>query len=213
MLPGNQKYDQTALRVGLTGGIASGKTVVADMFAELGVAVIDTDIIARTVVQPGEPALEEIRQQFGQQVINRRGGLDRRAMRRLVFSDREKRLQLEAIVHPRIQQETIRQAEARNGPYQMIVVPLLVESPLRSIVDRILVVDCDEETQLERLMLRDTESEKQARRILATQTSRKERLSIADDLVRNDGDLTATRDQVETLHEAYLNLARTKAGR
>ena len=95
----------------------------------------------------------------------------------------------------------------------MIVVPLLVESPLRSIDDRILVVDCDEETQLERLMLRDTESEKQARRILATQTSRKERLSIADDLVRNDGDLTATRDQVETLHEAYLNLARTKAGR
>ena len=146
------------LRIGLTGGIASGKTTVANMFADLDVPVIDTDIIARQVVQPGEPALQEIRECFGDTVIDESGNLDRRAMRKLIFSDDNLRLQLEGILHPTIGAETRIQSDAANGPYQLIVVPLLVGSPLLQFVDRVLVVDCDEETQIQRLLARDTET-------------------------------------------------------
>lgn len=200
------------MRVGLTGGIASGKTVVAEMFKDLGVAIIDTDVIARAVVQPGEPALEEIRQQFGDQFIDPHGALDRTAMRRFVFSDDAMRRRLEAILHPRIQQETMQQARAAGGPYQVIVVPLLAESPLKRFVDRILVVDCAEDTQIERLIARDVESEPQASRILAAQARREERLAIADDVIQNDGELGDTRAQVERLHLDYLKLARSMQG-
>jgi len=197
-----QSYD-APLRIGLTGGIASGKSTVAEMFAELGAAVIDTDIIAREVVMPGEQALEEIRQAFGESVIDGQGKLDRAAMRRLVFADENARRQLEAILHPRIQQETRRQSDEAGGEYQIVVIPLLVESSLRSQLDRILVVDCDEDTQISRLLARDAESEAQARRILAAQTSRDDRLAIADDVISNDGDLSDTRRQVEALHRNY----------
>ena len=196
-----------SLRIGLTGGIASGKTTVADMFAELGVAVIDTDVIAREVVMPGEPALEEIRQQFGDDAIDADGTLDRTAMRQRIFADADARAKLEAIVHPRIRAATLEQAENASGLYQLIVVPLLVESPLRDFVDRVLVVDCEEETQIQRLLQRDTESEEQARRILAAQASRSERLAIADDVLSNNGSLDRTRTQVRHLHENYLELA------
>ena len=192
------------LRVGLTGGIASGKSVVADMFAELGAAVIDTDVIAREVVMPGRPALDEIREAFGDAAFASDGSLDREAMRRQIFADDASREQLEAILHPRIQRETIRQAEAAGGDYQIIVVPLLVESSLRAFVDRVLVVDCSEETQIGRLLARDAESIQRARRILAAQASREERLAIADDVIHNDSDLDATRRQVQALHEKYL---------
>ncbi len=195
------------LRIGLTGGIASGKTEVANMFAEMGAAIIDTDLIARAIVQPGEPALEQLRQEFGDQIIQVSGDLDRAALRQIVFSDVEKRIKLEQILHPLIQQETIRQAEFATGDYQLIVVPLLVESPLRDFVDRILVVDCAEATQVKRLISRDSESEAQARRILAAQASREERLAIADDIVRNDGSLAETRQQVENLHTIYRQLS------
>jgi dephospho-CoA kinase len=196
------------LRVGLTGGIASGKSTVADMFAELGVAVIDTDIIAREVVVPGQPALEEIRQAFGESMIEDDGTLDRNAMRRLVFRDPDARRRLEAILHPRIQQETKRQSDEACGAYQIIAIPLLVESSLKSFVDRILVVDCDENTQIRRLLARDAESEDQARRILAAQSSREERLAIADDVVHNVGTLADTERQVKALHQRYLGLKR-----
>jgi len=195
------------LRIGLTGGIASGKSTVADMFAAHGIPIIDTDVIARQVVTPGQPALDEIRRFFGDAVFDEDGSLDRAAMRKLIFADSGRRRQLESILHPRIQQETIRQADAANGDYQVIVVPLLTESRLRDAVDRILVVDCDQKTQIQRLLARDAESEPQARRILATQASRDERLAIADDVINNDADLASTRSQVDKLHQAYLALA------
>lgn len=196
------------LRIGLTGGIASGKTTVTDTFRELGAAVIDTDVIAREVVEPGEPALDEIRHEFGDGVIDDDGRLNRSAMRRIVFTDDHARARLESILHPRIRAATLDQADAAGGDYQIIVVPLLVDSPLKALVDRIVVVDCDENTQIQRLMARDAESEGQARRILAAQAGREERLAIADDIVRNDGDLSATLKQVQALHRKYLNLSR-----
>jgi dephospho-CoA kinase len=199
------------LRIGLTGGIASGKSTVADMFAELGVPVIDTDVIARDVVRPGGPALEEIREAFGDGVIAADGTLDRPAMRAIVFSDDAARRQLEAILHPRIGEATRQQADAAGGDYQVIVVPLLVGSALRAFVDRVLVVDCDEETQVSRLLARDAESEDRARRMLAAQSSRDERLAIADDIVTNDGDLDETREQVLALHRRYLQEAAARS--
>jgi dephospho-CoA kinase len=195
------------LRVGLTGGVASGKSTVAAMFARLGAEIIDTDVIAREVVAPGQPALDEIRRVFGAELIDASGALDRRAMRRLVFDDAEKRRQLEAILHPRIRAETMRRSANGTGPYQLIVVPLLAESPLRDFVDLVLVVDSEETQQIQRLMARDAESEQQAQRMLAAQTSREARLAIADDVIRNDGDIDATRRQVEALHKRYSSRA------
>lgn len=194
------------LRIGLTGGIASGKSTVADMFAELGATIIDTDVIAREVVAPGQPALDEIAAAFGKSIIDDDGYLDRGALRRLVFADDAARKRLETIVHPRIQDEARRQSCQAGGAYQIIVVPLLVESPLKEFVDRILVVDCDEETQIRRLTARDAESEDQARRMLGAQSSREERLAMADDVIRNDDNLASTLDQVTELHEIYRSL-------
>lgn len=194
-------------RVGLTGGIASGKSVVADMFADLGVPIIDTDVIAREVVEPGQPALEEIRERFGEHMLDASGNLDRMAMRKEIFANEQSRSDLETILHPRIGAETRRQADAADGDYQIIVVPLLVSSPLRHFVDRVLVVDCDPNTQIQRLLARDTETEEQARKILAAQTSREERLAIADDVIRNDGDLEQLRERVIELANRYSELA------
>jgi dephospho-CoA kinase len=195
------------LRVGLTGGIASGKSTVADMFAELGTPVIDTDVIAREIVEPGQPALEEIRESFGADVITEDGRLDRAEMRRRVFADEHARRRLEAILHPRIRDNAMRQAEVAGGDYQLIVVPLLAESPMRHAMDRILVVDCDVDVQVARLLERDAETEEQARRIIEAQASREQRLAIADDVIRNDGPLAETRRQVEQLHSRYLDLS------
>ena len=206
MTAAKRNKSHTPLRIGLTGGIASGKSTVAELFSGLGVSVIDTDIIAREVVLPGQPALAEIRDAFGDAVIED-GVLNRAAMRQQIFADNDTRRRLEAILHPRIRQETIKQANASGGDYQLIVVPLLTESPLRDYVDRILVVDCDEETQIERLLARDAETEDQARRILATQASRDERLAIADDVIHNDTSIEATSSQVSALHDTYLRLA------
>ena len=194
-------------RIGLTGGIASGKSTVADMFAELGATIIDTDVIAREVVRAGEPALGEIRERFGDSVIDDAGNLDRAALRKLIFADDDARLDLEKILHPRIGLETRRQADAASGPYQIIVVPLLVGSPLLQFIERVLVVDCDEETQIQRLLSRDAETAEQARKILAAQASREARLAIADDVISNDQDLDKTLQQVVLLDRKYLDLA------
>ncbi len=206
MIAAKRKKSHTPLRIGLTGGIASGKSTVAELFSGLGVPVIDTDIIAREVVLPGQPALAEIRDAFGDTVFED-GVLNRAAMRQQIFSDNDVKRRLEAILHPRIRQETIEQANASGGDYQLIVVPLLTESPLRDYVDRILVVDCDVETQIARLLARDAETEDQARRILATQASRDERLAIADDVIHNDTSIEAMSSQVSALHDTYLRLA------
>lgn len=199
--------ENNILRIGLTGGIASGKSTVADFFAALGVPVIDTDVIAREIVKPGEPALDEIRFAFGDDVINADGSLDRTQLRKIVFADDALRARLESILHPRIRAVALQQASLTSEPYVIIVVPLLFESPMKDAMNRILVVDCDEETQLQRLTTRDQESEEQARRIIAAQASRAERLSIADDVITNENNLADTRSAVRSLHEYYLSLA------
>ena len=196
--------------VGLTGGIASGKSTIADRFAELGANVIDTDVIAREVVDVGQPALREIEREFGDAVIAADGSLDRQAMRRIIFSDDDARQRLEAILHPRIRKRALELAASGTGAYQLLVVPLLTASPLRTEVDRVIVVDCDENDQIRRLMTRDGESEGGARRILAAQASRDERLAIADDVILNEGSIEHALRQVDALHERLLELARSK---
>jgi len=195
------------LRIGLTGGIASGKSTVADLFADKGIPVIDTDLIAREVVEPGKPALDEIRESFGDEVIRDDGILDRAAMRRIVFEGPAKRARLESILHPRIRDEAFARADEAGGDYLLIVVPLMVESPMRNRMDRILVVDVPESTQLERLLARDADTPEQARRMIAAQAGRAERLAIADDVIDNGGTLAATRQQVDALHARYRDLA------
>jgi dephospho-CoA kinase len=199
--------NKNPLRIGLTGGIASGKSMVADFFSELGAPVIDTDVIARQVVEPGAVALEEIRESFGDAIIKGDGSLDRQAMRKIVFADPDKRRRLEAILHPRIREATMLQVDGVTAPYMLIVVPLLVESPMLGLMDRVLVVDCNEEIQLERLLARDGENEATARSIIAAQASREARLAKADDVVINDSDADKARKQVLKLHQSYLSLA------
>jgi len=181
--------------------------MVADFFSALGAPVIDTDVIARQVVEPGEVALDEIRETFGDSVITDDGSLDRKAMRKIVFADQDKRQQLEAILHPRIRRATMLQVDAVTEPYMLIVVPLLIESPMLGLMDRVLVVDCSEDIQLQRLLARDGENEATARRIIAAQASREERLAKADDIVSNDSDPDKARQQVLKLHQSYLSLA------
>jgi dephospho-CoA kinase len=194
-------------RVGLTGGIASGKSTVAHIFEELAVPVIDTDAIAREVVAPGQPALAEIVAAFGPAFLDQAGALDRWRLRAHVFEFAERRRQLEAILHPRIEAMTLAACSTAGGPYQLLVVPLLIESGFRRRVDRILVVDCSEDLQRARLLARDSETPEQIERILAAQTSRERRLEHADDIIVNDGPLARLRSEVERLHGLYLRLA------
>jgi dephospho-CoA kinase len=193
--------------VGLTGGIASGKSTVAGLFAALGVPIIDTDQIAREVVAPGTPALAAIAQRFGPGVLGPDGQLDRRALRSLVFAQPQARLDLEALTHPAIQAATEAQSRAAGGAYQLIAVPLLVEKDLKSRYDRVLVVDCDPALQRQRLIVRDGAGEGEAQAILAAQASRAQRLAVADDVIVNAGDIAALAPQVERLHAAYLAAA------
>ena len=195
-------------RVGLTGGIASGKSTVARMFAELGATVVDTDEIAREVVQPGQPALQEIVAAFGKRFLDAAGALDRRQLRAHVFADDGERRRLEAMLHPRIEAATLAACDAAGGPYQIIVVPLLIESGFDRHVNRVLVVDCPEDVQRARLLQRDDEDPERVDRILAAQLDRRSRLRRADDIIDNDGGLARVREQVSKLHGNYLELAR-----
>ncbi len=194
-------------RVGLTGGIACGKTTVADLFAALGAHIIDTDELARDVVEPGEPALESVIEHFGSSILNDDGRLNRRALRRLVFSDPEKRHLLEQILHPAIRQRMIESSAIVRGPYQVLVIPLLVESHSDGHVDRVLVVDCDEEVQIRRLMNRDHESRENAENMLAAQISRQDRLDHADDIIDGGSSLEALQKRVKQLDQYYRELA------
>lgn len=194
-------------RVGLTGGIASGKSAVASFFATLGVPVIDTDEIARAVVTPGEPLLARIVERFGPEVLSAGGALDRRRLRDIVFADAGARADLERLLHPAIRAEMERRSAVAGGPYQVIAIPLLVETNARGNLDRVLVVDCSEELQLRRLQARDGATRAQAEAILAAQATRERRLAAADDVISNEGELSALRDQVERLHARYLELA------
>ena len=199
--------DREPFRVALTGGIASGKTVVANEFTALGVPVIDTDQLARDVVEPGTPALAAIVDAFGAEMLDAGGRLDRRRMRERVFANADDRRTLETITHPAIRQELALRSAAANGPYQIHVIPLLIEGGKARTYNRVLVVDCPEDIQLERLMRRDGSKLTQARQILAAQTTRSARLSAADDVVENTGGLDALRHRVKELHTRYLALA------
>lgn len=194
--------------VGLTGGIASGKSLVASQFVALGVKLVDTDVIAREVVAPGEPALERLREAFGPAVFTASGELNRAALRTLVFEDAEKRRELEAILHPLIRARTLAALARVTGPYAIVAVPLLVETDFKKLVDRVLVVDCPVELQLERLMRRDGLSRAAALAMIHAQTDRATRLKAAHDVIDNSGDRERTRRQVLELHARYLELAK-----
>jgi len=194
-------------RVALTGGIASGKSTVADLFAALGVPVIDTDVIAREVVEPGQPALAQVAGAFGADVLDAEGGLDRKRMRERIFADADARRRLQAILHPAIRAEMERQSQAAGGPYQVLVIPLLAEGGRRDHVDRVLLVDVPEELQIQRVMWRDGVSHQQAQASLDAQATRAQRLEMADDVLRNTGRVDDLREQVAKLHQRYLALA------
>ena len=195
------------LRIGLTGGIASGKSTVAGRFSELGIPVIDADESSRFVVAAGQPGREAVVARFGEDVLKADGELDRRALRQLIFADPQKRRDLEAILHPLIRADMERRAMQAVGPYIILEIPLLVEGGARDRVDRVLVVDADEATQLQRLMARDEESLESARAILAAQTNRAMRLKAADDVLVNSGTVRELRQAVDGLHQRYLRLA------
>lgn len=194
--------------VGLTGGIGCGKSSASKFFSDLGIDVIDTDVIARQLTESGGSAISMIQEAFGNSFITPDGALDRSKMRDLIFSNSAARLKLEKILHPLILKETVLQIEQSRSLYTIVVVPLLFETnDYSNIVQRILVIDCDEQQQLSRTMTRSHLSQQAARTIMATQVSRKIRLQKADDVIINDQDIDYLRTQVLRLHHQYLFLA------
>jgi dephospho-CoA kinase len=194
--------------VAVTGGIASGKTTVAKLFETLGAGLVDTDEIAHALTRAGQPAVAQIGRQFGQDYLDAEGALDRARMRALVFSDADARRKLEAILHPLIRARAAARVDSSPAPYVLLVVPLLVETGgYRGLVQRVLVVDCDEELQVTRAMRRGGLSEQQARAILASQATREQRLDAADDVITNNAGLAELADQVRQLHTRYLAMA------
>jgi dephospho-CoA kinase len=194
------------LRIGLTGGIASGKSAAARRFEQLGVPVIDTDQVARDVVQPGTESLARIVEAFGPDVLGADGQLDRRAMRARIFADADARKTLESIVHPAIHAEVARRLAPLVGPYVVIAIPLLVEGGRRIPVDRVLLIDCRPETQLARLLARDGETPDSAAAILKAQATREARQAVADDLILNEGSLSELENAVTALDVRYRAL-------
>lgn len=192
--------------LGLTGGIGSGKSAVAQHFIDLGIHLVDADHAARWVVEPGRPALTKIVERFGPQVLQADGGLNRTALRQLVFQDEAQRRWLEGLLHPLIFQEIAQYLARAESPYAVLVSPLLVESGQHQMTQRVLVVDAPEHLQLQRSMARDNSSEEQIRAILKAQTSREERLRHAHDVLINDKDLIWLQHEVERLHQFYLTL-------
>ena len=191
----------------LTGGIASGKSAVSACFEKLGTPVVDTDIIAREVVEPGSPALERIAGELGAGFLDADGKLNRSKLRQAIFSDPDLKSRLESILHPLIGKEVLQQVKQLDSPYCIIVIPLYAESSTYAWIDRVLVVDVIEDTQIERVMARDGINRDQARAILNAQASRQDRLALADDILDNSGDLSELPEKVRALHEKYLSLA------
>ncbi len=194
------------LKIGLTGGIASGKTTVCELFAQYGIEIIDADIIARELVQPGQPALTEIEQCFGAEYLSDDGQLNRPQLRQLIFSNAEAKHQLEAILHPKIRQRILKLTDLASSPYVILCVPLLIESQMQSLVDRIIVVNASEQSQLARLCSRDNVTLSQAKNMVDAQLSNQQRLAFADDIIDNENDQKLLAEKVEHLHKTYLSL-------
>jgi dephospho-CoA kinase len=194
--------------VGLTGGIASGKSTVGQLFAALGATVIDLDAVAREVVEPGTALLEQVYTRFGAGLRRPDGSLDRRALRTQVFADPYRRRELEALLHPAIVARTQALVAAASGPYVVVQNPLLADGKARTGYDRVLVVDCPVAVQQQRLAARDDSDTREIAAILAAQATRERRLELADDVIVNDGSLDQLRSAVAALHRQYLGLAR-----
>jgi dephospho-CoA kinase len=195
------------LRVGLTGGIGSGKSTVANMFSKLGVPVIDADVIAHEIVQPGQPALQAIVKEMGADVLDKDGNLNREYMRKLTFHDSDYRQKLESILHPLIYEIIEKEYNKILYDYCIIVVPLLIETGAVNKFDRLLIVDAEEELQLQRASKRDLEHKEQILKIIQIQASRKDRHELADDIITNNGNIDCLLIQVDQLHQLYLNIA------
>ncbi len=195
------------LRVALTGGIGSGKSTVARMFTAHGVPVVDADEIAHRLVQRGQPAYLEIVEAFGTEILSADGEIDRPRLGGRIFDSADERRRLEAIVHPRVRREIVARVQALQAPYCIIVVPLLIEAGMQDLADRILVVDCNEQRQIERVRERSGLSDDRIRRIMAAQISSSERRNLADDLIINDADLVHVQAQVDRLHALYHALS------
>jgi dephospho-CoA kinase len=197
------------LKVGLTGGIASGKSTVSQLFSTLGADIIDADLIAHQLVEPGQDCLEKIIQTFSKKILLNNGELDRQQLRQVIFSDPEAKQQLEAILHPKIRQQLITQSDNSSSPYCILSVPLLIEAKMTSLVNRILVIEIDADEQLKRLCQRDDISNSQAVDIVAAQSSSQQRTSMADDIIINNNSPEELNLEVENLHKKYLDLAKT----
>jgi len=195
------------LIIGLTGGIGSGKTTVCNYFNALGVPIIDADVVAREIVQPGQPGLAQVIALFGQEVLTPDGTLNRDKLRELIFADELSRKKLEAILHPLIRQQMDKKLAGLTAPYAILAIPLLLESNRREGIDRILVIDAEESQQIIRASQRDQKNENQIRAIITAQCSRKDRLKAADDVIYNTGDLEQLKNQVTDTHNLYLRLA------
>ena len=192
------------LRIGITGGIGSGKTALTDWLSEKGIVIVDADLASRVIVAPGQPALAEIAETFGQEYIQQDGQLNRTALRELVFTYDSKRQQLEAITHPRIREELARQMDAANSAYVVLSSPLLLESGQSSMVDLSVVVDVPEDTQIERTMARDNNTRQLVEGIMAAQLDRDTRISRADIVINNSGSLDELYQRGEVLHQTLL---------
>lgn len=198
-----------AYRVGLTGGIGSGKSTVSSIFSRLGVPVIDADQVARSIVEPGSDALSKLTAHFGEAILSK-GQLDRRRLREIIFSDETARQWVEALLHPLIQAEMLSLANRQESAYVVLEIPLLFESGYRNLVDRVLVIDVPTELQIDRVVSRDQVSADQVKSVIRAQVSAEARLQQADDVIENTGDLDQLRKAVESLHSNYLGKARTQ---
>ena len=198
------------LIIGLTGGIGSGKSTVCNHFANLGVPIIDADLIAHELVEPGQPALEQIRSTFGNDFITPQGELDRPRLREYIFIDKTARTKLQAILHPLIRARMRERLTVLDTSYVIIAIPLLVETGQHDMLHRILVIDTPEELQIQRVCQRDKVDKDQVQSILEAQCSRSERLAVADDVIHNTNGLEALERQVNQMHQHYLKLAAIK---
>lgn len=196
------------LRIGLTGGIGSGKSTVARLFAVKGIPVIDADVITRKLVEPGQEALKEILAALGKEFISENGQLDRARLREAIFKNENTRKRLETILHPRVAEVITKEVANLDSAYSIIVIPLLFEAAQERLVDRVLVVDTPEQLQIDRVMARDHMDAEKVSQIMASQLDRKSRLTCADDVIVNDEDETALQDHVNRLHDYYLQIAR-----